>query len=84
MIDLGPWSEHWTVDEWREFLTATELERESEALRRSTHSGRPLGSARFVDRLETALARPLAARPGGRPKKKEPFRAPAERMLAAV
>jgi putative transposase len=84
MIDLGPWSEHWTVDEWREFLTATELERESEALRRSTHSGRPLGSARFVQCLETALARPLAARPGGRPKKKEPFRAPAERMLAAV
>ena len=84
MIDLGPWSERWTVDEWREFLTATELERESDALRRSTHSGRPLGSARFVERLETALARPLAARPGGRPKKKEPFRAAAERMLAAV
>jgi putative transposase len=84
MIDLGPWSERWTLDEWREFLAATEFERESEALRRSTHSGRPLGSPRFVERLETALGRPLAARPGGRPKKKEPFRASAERILAAV
>ena len=51
-----------------------EFERESDALRRSTHSGRPLGSARFVERLETALARPLArARAEGR-KRSEPFR----------
>ena len=40
LIDLAPWSERWTLDEWSEFLSATELEPESEALRRSTHSGR--------------------------------------------
>jgi putative transposase len=83
-IDLTPWSERWTLEEWRAFLAATEFERESEAIRRSTHSGRPLGSARFVERLETALARPLLARRGGRPKKKSASREVAERFLAAI
>ena len=83
-IDLAPWSERWTLEEWREFLSATEFERESEAIRRNTHSGRPLGSARFVERLETALARPLMARRGGRPKKKSASREAAERFLAAM
>jgi len=59
------------------------FERESDAIRRSTHSGRPLGSAHFVERLETELARPLMARHGGRPKKKEASREPAQRVLAA-
>jgi putative transposase len=84
MIDLTPWSERWTLDEWREFLSATEFERESEALRRSTHCGRPLGSPQFVERLEANLARPLLARRGGRPKKKSPFRETAQRILAAM
>jgi putative transposase len=84
MIDLRPWSEHWSIDEWREFLAATELESESEALRRSTHRGRPLGSTRFVELLETRLVRPLLARPGGRPKKKAPSRESAPRILAAI
>ena len=65
LIDLAPWSERWTLDEWREFLAATEFERESEAIRRSTHSGRPLGSARFVERLETELATAAGGAPGG-------------------
>ncbi len=84
LIDLAPWSERWTLAEWREFLSATEFERESEALRRSTHSGRPLGSAQFVEHLEARLARPLLARRGGRPKKKSPFRETAQRLLAAM
>jgi len=84
LIDLAPWSARWTLVEWREFLAATEFERESEALRRSTHSGRPLGSAHFVEHLETELARSLAARHGGRPKKQEAFRESAQSLLAAV
>jgi putative transposase len=84
LIDPGPWSARWTLDEWREFLAATEFERESEAIRRSTHSGRPLGSAHFVERLETEMARPLVARHGGRPKKQEASREPAQSLLAAV
>ena len=84
LVDVGLWSARWTLGEWREFLAATEFERESEAIRHSTHSGRPLGSADFVKRLETALARPLAARLGGRPKKKEAFRELASSLLAAM
>ena len=83
LVDVGLWSARWTLTEWREFLAATEFELESDAIRRSTHCGRPLGSANFVKRLETALARPLAARPGGRPKKKEPSRELAPSLLAA-
>ena len=70
------------MEDWREFLGTTEFEQESDAIRHSTHSGRPLGSANFVTRLETALARPLAARLGGRPKKKEPSRELAPSLLA--
>jgi putative transposase len=82
LVDTGLWSARWTPGDWREFLAATEFERESDAIRRSTHSGRPLGSAKFVTRLETALARPLAARLGGRPKKKELSRELAPSLLA--
>jgi putative transposase len=84
LVDLAPWSERWTLDEWREFLSATEFERESEAIRRSTHSGRPLGSPQFVERLEGELARPLQARHGGRPKKKSASRETGQRLLAAM
>jgi putative transposase len=82
LVDVGLWAARWTLTEWREFLAATEFERESDAIRHSTHSGRPLGSANFVKRLETALARPLAARQGGRPKKKEMSRELAPSLLA--
>src|ERR1035441_3100540 len=53
LVDVGLWSERWTLTEWREFLAATEFERESDAIRHSTHSGRPLGSANFVKRLRS-------------------------------
>jgi putative transposase len=84
MIDLALFSERWTLDEWRDFLTATEFERESDALRRSTHNGRPLGSSQFVARLEASMARPLLPRAGGRPKKKSASREIAQRLLAAM
>ena len=82
LVDVGLWSARWTLTEWREFLAATEFERESDEIRHSTHSGRPLGSANFVKGLETALARPLAARPGGRPKKREASRELVPSLLA--
>ena len=39
------------------------------ALRRFTHTGRPLGSKDFVGGLEKSTRRHLAPRPGGRPRK---------------
>ncbi|MBZ5597355.1 MAG: hypothetical protein LAN83_03450 [Acidobacteriia bacterium] len=55
--------------EWVEFLAAAESPSEVGELRRSTHTGRPLGTAEFVTELEKSMLRPLAARKAGRRKK---------------
>jgi hypothetical protein len=41
------------------------------ALRQNTYTGRPLGSADFVERAEAALGRRLHAEKGGRPPKRK-------------
>jgi hypothetical protein len=43
-----------------------------ETIRRCTHTGRPLGTADFVARLEQATQRRLAPQKGGRPRKQQP------------
>ena len=40
----------------------------AEAIRRNTHTGRPLGTPGFVERLEQELLRRLASQRGGRPR----------------
>jgi hypothetical protein len=40
-----------------------------DAIRESTHRGRPLGSAEFVQRLESQMKRRLTPSKGGRPRK---------------
>ena len=50
--------------DWRAFLADTLDEETLDALRRHGRTGRPLGSARYLDRLETRLGRPV--RPGKR------------------
>jgi putative transposase len=69
VTDLVEWASHWTTGGWREFVDAR-ASGDDEALRRNTHSGRPLGSAGFVRELEARLSRRLSASKGGRPKKK--------------
>lgn len=60
------------VPDWREFLDAGLTEDEREAIRAAERTGRPLGSARFVARLEKRLHRPLARqKPGPKPKTEE-------------
>ena len=66
-LDMERWSNRWTVSEWREFLGEVASDAEVAELRRSTHTGRPLGSAEFVAALEALTSRPLAPRKGGRP-----------------
>jgi putative transposase len=72
--ELGEWASHWTAADWREFLGMPSREAD-EAIRSSTHGGRPLGSAEFVERLERQTGRRLTARKGGRPKKQAELRA---------
>jgi putative transposase len=68
--ELGEWASHWTVGDWREFVGST-VKESDEAIRKSTHSGRPLGSAEFVERLGRETGRRLVALKGGRPRAQE-------------
>jgi len=67
----GEWAVHWTAVGWREFLGLRSREMD-EAIRSSTHAGRPLGSAEFIRGLERQTGRRLTARKGGRPRKEVP------------
>jgi putative transposase len=67
ILDLELWRKNWTVGAWRQYLAAGEMESKLTEIRRSTHTGRPLGSAEFVQALEGSMKRRLAPRKGGRP-----------------
>jgi putative transposase len=61
--------ERWSAARWRKFLEEGETESEMAALRRSTHKGRALGAADFIQTLEQNTQRCLTPRPRGRPRK---------------
>lgn len=69
MLEMERWGKRWTARQWSGFLADAESAGEGNALRQSTHTGRPLGSPDFVAALEELTARPLAPRKGGRPRK---------------
>jgi putative transposase len=52
ILEMERWSKRWTVGEWRGYLAQAESATELGALRRFTHTGRPLGSPEFVAELE--------------------------------
>jgi putative transposase len=58
------------IDDWSQWLRAEDDESVIEGLRQHTRTGRPLGSAGFIDRLERKLGRVLRPKPGGRPRRK--------------
>jgi putative transposase len=72
LLALDQWRECWTPAKWRKQLLRPEDEELSTRLRLCTHRGRPLGSDRFVSKLERQLGRRLRAMPVGRPRKVEP------------
>ncbi len=57
------------VSDWSKWLRQRDSSEEVERLRQHTRTGRPLGSAAFMSRLEKKLGRVLRARPRGRPSK---------------
>jgi putative transposase len=60
------------VDDWAAFLGEGLMEEEREAIRKGERTGRPLGAASFVKRLEKKLGRTLTRqKPGPKPKKKK-------------
>jgi len=66
-LDLEVWRRHWTAETWRAFLQENETEEELAELRRSTHTGRPLGASEFIQSLEQRTLRILTPRKGRRP-----------------
>lgn len=67
-LDMAAWSKRWSRATWRGYLHYDENETELIAIRKSTHTGRPLGSGEFVRTLEEATARRLQPQKGGRPR----------------
>jgi len=69
VLNLRKWYRRISAEQWRadlaEGLTGVEMDR----LRLRTHTGRPLGSDRFLSKIEAALGRRVRPLPRGRPKK---------------
>jgi len=57
------------IDDWREFFKERIDSELVETMRKHEHTGRPLGSEKFVLRLEKILDRLLLPKKAGRPKK---------------
>jgi putative transposase len=57
------------VDDWQGLLDSRISDEETKILQRHERTGRPLGSLKFVKRLEQRLGKTLIPQKGGRPKK---------------
>ena len=68
-LSMNAWGRRWSTDDWRTYLQATQHESSRRAIRDSTFSGRPLGSAEFNRALERQAHRPLTRQKPG-PKKR--------------
>jgi hypothetical protein len=66
-LDTRLWEQSWTTGDWRSYLAGGTSP--AEAIRESTHTGRPLGTPEFIPSLERDSGRPLVAQKGGRPRK---------------
>lgn len=68
-LALTLWQKHWPEGTWREYLRVGERESDLLAIRRCTYTGRPLGTAEFINELEKKTRRRLALQKGGHPRK---------------
>jgi len=68
-LDMDRWQRRWSTDQWRAHLETTQEEANLQAVRNSTYSGRPLGSAEFIRALERQAHRALTPQKPG-PKKR--------------
>jgi len=71
-LDTRLWATRWSSLAWREYLACGEEDAELRAIRKCTHTGRPLGSREFVRALEQATSRRLEPQKGGRPRNGSP------------
>ena len=64
------WLDERGLKSYREFLREEDAGIDA-SIRRSTSTGRPLGSERFIKKLEKILGRDIFPKKGGRPKRKK-------------
>jgi putative transposase len=69
ILSKESWFDEEEIKTYREFLSEDDKEINA-AIRRATSTGRPLGSERFIKKLERILRRDLFPKKGGRPKRK--------------
>lgn len=69
LLDLKAWRQAARRLNWREELTHADDKEFSMSLRASTWTGRPLGSDRFIAKVEVLVGRRLRPLPRGRPQK---------------
>jgi putative transposase len=71
LLDLTSWWRDMSPARWRRMLERPDDDKLAASLQRATSRGRPLGSDKFIAKLETLLGRRLRALPPGRPRKEE-------------
>jgi putative transposase len=69
LLNLPRWYQQTTAEEWRKALAEGLTDAEVARIRLRTHTGRPLGSDRFLSKLETVLGRRVRPLAVGRPRK---------------
>jgi hypothetical protein len=69
LLELALWQQPWDSSSWRQYLRKKNAAEEAAAIRECTHTGRPLGTAEFVQAMETITQRCLIPRKRGRRKK---------------
>jgi putative transposase len=67
-LRMEKFGRRWSAAAWREYLLEGESESDLREVRRSTHTGRPLGSGEFLRQIEQATNRSLVVSKGGRPR----------------
>ena len=70
LLDVRSWARRYDASEWKNILRASDDQDDrvmTSQLQRQTLSGRPLGSDRFIAKLETVCGRRLRWGPRGRP-----------------
>jgi len=69
LLNLLRWYKRVSAEEWRRELAEGLTEDEVARIRLRTHTGRPLGSDKFLTKLEIVLGRRVRPLPVGRPQK---------------
>ena len=71
LLELGQWQERWDTSSWLQYLREKDSEKETAVIRQCTHTGGPLGTAEFVQAMETVTQRRLTPLRRGRRKRTE-------------